>query len=312
MSKNTDQLTDDAIAQFLRTRSADAELGLLDDIVRTTGATAQDRPWLGLRPILLPRRTLSWLPLARASAVSVALVSILIALSVGLGLVAYRNLGTAPPTPSPAPRQGPVLRPDAAVMPVLPLTKDAAMGGDGWAWADGRDAALPWVDIGAVRWQREGQDHWYIELADFPPSAADLDPNQTIIEYGVVLDTNRDRIPDYEFGINNDAPEAGEFRVWVTDLAAGRTNEKVGGPYGFPVEFRHPDEQDPDDTMNGEPLAPSMNFTFLPGSGPIGPPDKVGPADEWQFYVWAKVTEGNEVMALDYGPDFGWLTATAP
>jgi len=58
MSERTDPLTDDAIAQFLRMRSADPELGLLDDIVRTVGATPQDRPWLGLRSILLPRRTL--------------------------------------------------------------------------------------------------------------------------------------------------------------------------------------------------------------------------------------------------------------
>jgi len=58
MSGRPDHLTDDVITQFLRTRSADADLGLLDDIVRTVGATPQDRPWLGLRPILLPRRTL--------------------------------------------------------------------------------------------------------------------------------------------------------------------------------------------------------------------------------------------------------------
>lgn len=58
MTERTDHLTDDAITQFLRTRSADAELGLLDDIVRTVGATPQDRAWLGLRPIALPRRTL--------------------------------------------------------------------------------------------------------------------------------------------------------------------------------------------------------------------------------------------------------------
>ncbi|MEO6578479.1 MAG: hypothetical protein ABIO99_06230 [Candidatus Limnocylindria bacterium] len=58
MSERSDHLADDAIAQFLRTRSADPDLGLLDDIVRAAGATSQDRPWLGLRPILLPRRTL--------------------------------------------------------------------------------------------------------------------------------------------------------------------------------------------------------------------------------------------------------------
>ena len=58
MSERSDQLTNDAIAQFLRSRSADPDLGLLDDIVRAVGATPQVRPWLGLRPIRLPRATL--------------------------------------------------------------------------------------------------------------------------------------------------------------------------------------------------------------------------------------------------------------
>jgi hypothetical protein len=58
MSERSDQLTNDAITQFLRSRSADPGLGLLDDIVRAVGATPQDRPWLGLQPIRLPRRTL--------------------------------------------------------------------------------------------------------------------------------------------------------------------------------------------------------------------------------------------------------------
>ena len=58
MTERSDQLTDAAIAQFLRSRSADPDLGLLDDIVRTVGATAQDRPWLGLPSNRLPRRTL--------------------------------------------------------------------------------------------------------------------------------------------------------------------------------------------------------------------------------------------------------------
>ena len=64
MSERNDQLTDEKITRFLRTRSADAELGLLDEIVRTAGATPQDRPWLGRRPVLLPRRTLLIVALA--------------------------------------------------------------------------------------------------------------------------------------------------------------------------------------------------------------------------------------------------------
>jgi hypothetical protein len=58
MSHRPDHLTDEVLPVFLRTRSADPDLGLLDEIMRTVGATPQDRPWLGLRPNLLPRRTL--------------------------------------------------------------------------------------------------------------------------------------------------------------------------------------------------------------------------------------------------------------
>jgi hypothetical protein len=168
-------------------------------------------------------------------------------------------------------------------------------------WADGRDAAVPGVDISAIHWSVTGQSTWSIGLAGWPPRADALDPDQTIIAYGVVLDTDADRVPDYEFGINNDAAEAGEYRVWITDLATGVRDERVGGPYGFPVEFRHPDEQRPQDAMPGQAWEPSMVFTFLPGARPSGSPA------EWQFYVWASVTEDGEVVAGDYGPDVGWL-----
>jgi hypothetical protein len=80
MTERTPGLTDEAIAQFLRTRSADPELGLLGDIVRTVGATPQDRPWLGLRPVQLPRRAL----LIVAAAL---LLTTMGAIAVGSGLI---------------------------------------------------------------------------------------------------------------------------------------------------------------------------------------------------------------------------------
>ncbi len=80
MSHRTDHPTDDVITQFLRTRSADPDLGLLDDIMRTAGAAPQDRPWLGLRPIALPRRTLLIVAVA-------LLVAAMGAVAVGSGLL---------------------------------------------------------------------------------------------------------------------------------------------------------------------------------------------------------------------------------
>ncbi len=89
MSERSEQLTDDAISQLLRTRSVDPELGLLDDIVRTVGATPQDRPWLGLRPMQLPGRAI-------LIATVVLLVATIGAIAVGSGLLL--------PKPDPLPK----------------------------------------------------------------------------------------------------------------------------------------------------------------------------------------------------------------
>jgi hypothetical protein len=58
MSEQSRDLAGDAIAHFLRSRSADPDLGLLNDIVRTVETTPQDRAWLGFPSTVLPRRTL--------------------------------------------------------------------------------------------------------------------------------------------------------------------------------------------------------------------------------------------------------------
>jgi hypothetical protein len=271
---------------------------VLDAVRDEIDTTQQRRGW---RP--------AWRMPTMSYGLRLGLVLTLVFLGLGLALITRPSIGSPPRTqPSPATWSGSV-RADASGMPVLPLTQDA--GGVEWTWADGRDTAVPWVDISAVRLSPEHADQWWIELADWPPRAEGLDPDRTIIEYGVVLDTNRDRVADFEFGINNDAPEAGEFRVWVTDLAAGDTNERVGPPYGYPVEFSYPERQR-DPTGNGPLSQPSVIFTFLPGSMPMGTRDEVFHSDQWQFYVWATVTEGDEVVAWDYGPDSGWLAMTPP
>lgn len=95
MSNTPHRVTDDAIARFLRTRSADPDLGLLDDIVRTVGAMPQDRPWFGLRPVVLPRRTL----LIVAAALLVAT----------MGAVAVGSRFLQPVLPSPDSRSGPTI-----------------------------------------------------------------------------------------------------------------------------------------------------------------------------------------------------------
>lgn len=183
---------------------------------------------------------------------------------------------------------GPV-RPEAADMHVMKLSDTGR---------DPRDAALSWADITNVSTDSAGQVHWRISLAGKAPVGAGLDPAETVIAYGLVLETNGDGAADYVVGIDNDAPRRGDYRVWVTNLATGDTDEQLGPPYGFPVEFAHPDEHRPGDP----PGPPQMVFTFLPGSAPLG-------VAAGRVYAWASVTQGDEVVAWDYAPDATWLGA---
>ena len=127
-------------------------------------------------------------------------------------------------------------------------------------------------------------------MADQPPRATRLERGR-LIAYGVVLDTNGDGNADYEVGIDNDALEPGDFHVWVTDLATGETKEQLGPPYGFPIDFAHPDEED-----GGS----GVTLFFLPGSAPADMTESV------RFYAWAAESRDGEIVASDYVPDTGW------
>jgi hypothetical protein len=133
-----------------------------------------------------------------------------------------------------------------------------------------------------------------LSLADWPPS--ETDRAEAIIGHGLVLDTTGDGVADYVVGIDNDAPQPGDFRVWVTNLATGRTEEQIGPPYGSPVEFSHPDED------QGGLSAPTVIFTFLGGTAP-----RDLDAASMRWYAWASATVAGEVVAWDYAPDTAWL-----
>ena len=165
----------------------------------------------------------------------------------------------------------------------------------GRTFRDPRDAAATWVDIKGVTFGGNVQPSWTLRLQARPPRAARLEPGR-LIGYGLVVNTNGDDAADYVIGIDNAAPDRGDFHVWVTDLATGETREQVGPPYGFPVEFAHPDESHP-----GEAYVPRMLFTFLTGSAPPGVDSSA------QFYAWAAESRKGEIVALDYAPDGGWM-----
>jgi hypothetical protein len=87
MSDNPYRLTDDLVTQALRARSADPDLALLEDIVRTAAATPQLRRWPGLGSTSLSRPAVLVIALALLLATAGAL-------AVGSGLL--------PPDPVPA------------------------------------------------------------------------------------------------------------------------------------------------------------------------------------------------------------------
>lgn len=160
---------------------------------------------------------------------------------------------------------------------------------------DGRDATFGGIDIldvGASR--RPG---WTIELRAAPPLASTLDPARRIIEHGVVVDADGDRVADCHIGINTDAPTPGHLRVWVKNLDTGVSDERIGPPYGIPIDFVHPSE--------GEDLGSDrlVHFFFL--SKETEPCDRPGP--DAAFYAYASLAEQGRVTALDYAPDTAWL-----
>ena len=152
-------------------------------------------------------------------------------------------------------------------------------------------------DIRSVRAGEFNDGYWIIELVAKPPLIGRIESG-LVIAYGLVLDTTGDGVGDYLIGIDNEAPERGDFHVWVTDLATGETDDQIGPPYGFPIEFSHPGAAQP-----GEHLRRTMVFTFLPGSAP----EDLNPGSV-RFYAWASASRGGEVFAWDYAPDAGWMT----
>lgn len=154
------------------------------------------------------------------------------------------------------------------------------------ARSDPRDAALDGVDILETRSGGYRRDRWSLEVAR-PPRVSTLDPARTIFEYGVVIDAEEDGDADCHIGINNDAPKAGDYRVWMTNLTTGVTEEQIGPPYGFPIDFGG---------------FGSMQFFSIPGIP--NPCDLYIPSS---YYAYASLTEEGRVTAWDYAPDAAWL-----
>ena len=160
-------------------------------------------------------------------------------------------------------------------------------------WADPRDTAVPGIDIRKVTSDWTNAGWWGYALAARPPRIQSLDPAQRIFEYGVVIDADGDQDADCQVGLNNNAAQHGEYgvyRVWVTNLRTNVTDERVGPPYGFPIEFQTANE------YSGPPHGPPHGlFTFL--RQPRAPCDRFGTSAT--FYLWASHTNGALVVKAE-------------
>jgi hypothetical protein len=250
-----------------------------------------------------PGRGLAWA--AAAFVVILAMGGLYFAFSGGDGqVVDQRTVPSTTTTTSvqsvwsgPVQDRGTLVHRMATTDPVQGRSTKAAWGVP-FEWQDPNDASVGWVDVERVAFSPDNGS-WYIELAAKPPLAADLELGM-LIAYGLVLETTGDGVADYLVGLDNDTPEPGDFHVWVTDLTTGETDEQVGPPYGYPIEFSHPDEAQPGDFPPGAPA--TMIFKFL-GDPPYGPNPST-----LNFYAWTSATRDGEVVAWDYAPDTGWIT----
>jgi hypothetical protein len=272
---------------------ADLDKLLSSDIARAAAETVEPPDFASIdRRGVQRRRT----RLALAGAVATIVVALLAIGTVRIldDKATDRLTPVGPPSPvtTTSPHWAGPLR-DGSAMPVL--SREDVGGGGESLWSDGRDASYGRIDITKVRAEPL---RWTLDLRHAPPRSSTAARARPIIEYGIVVDADGDRDADCEIGINNDAPKAGDYRVWVRNLRNGRTAERVGGPYGYPFDFGHPDEQGvrPGDSR-------PMAFFFLADA-----PAPCNPfTDTASFYAWASVGDGQRVTAWDFAPDNGWF-----
>jgi hypothetical protein len=259
------------------------ELSLIDppdlwDRIQADAANAGDAAVLDLSTARQRRRPSLWLV--------VAAVTVLVVLVGALALLEDDpTVDTTPidevPTPISIPGwSGSVRDPGDEVQGMLEMTYD-----------DPIDTSEPWADVTSLYSSSEtNSGHWNFGLAATAPFDREAG---LVVGYGLVFDTDSDGTADYVVGIDNDGPQ-GDPRAWVTDLKTGETEMRDEPPYGFPVEFGHPSEE-----SGRHPI-----LTFLPGTAPRGLD-----AATVNFYAWASATRDGVVVAHDFAPDTGWISA---
>jgi hypothetical protein len=168
---------------------------------------------------------------------------------------------------------------------------------------DAGSGFFPCVDIrGVMADTMSAESHWsevHLKLDSGQPV---VDPAEQWIAYGVVTDEDRDGVPDWRYGIDNNVPTqaykppGAPTRVWRTNLHTGRTDDKGFQPEGYAGPW---------------PYDSHSQFRFGGTSDVAG-----GGTSTWgieldtPFYTWASVIVNGRVVATDFAPDAGWLVAT--
>jgi hypothetical protein len=146
-------------------------------------------------------------------------------------------------------------------------------------------------------------------VSNRPP---DTDPSKVWIAYGVVIDEDRDGVPDWRYGIDNlprtAGDEAGHHREWRTNLHTGRTESVAGFDWasvsdtyfdtGYPAEGGREGFH-----FSGD----SARFRFGHVSDTTGGTITRGIKLDMPVYAWASMIVDGRVVATDYAPDAGWL-----
>lgn len=168
-------------------------------------------------------------------------------------------------------------------------------------WADPRDAEPGGVDILDVHFSQVGSGglpQWRLTLRTQPPPPQG--PDIELLEYGIVVDGDGDRVADCRIGLSGDARVPGEIRTWITNLRTGEFLDSDGPPYGKPVDFRHPHDIDVNPMSEDATL---VSFFF--------PLRSILPCEGWRgtggYYAWAAFAEERVVTSHDVAPDVGWL-----
>jgi hypothetical protein len=196
----------------------------------------------------------------------------------------------------PEPAGGGIVHP----MPLTYLDPTGDTGSDAFPCVDIRAVMADTIDV-----------HLKLDSNQLPV----VDPAELWIAYGVVVDDDRDGVPDWRYGTDNlpvdavpgfgknDSPNRG----WRTNLHTGQTD---AGPehyefaaYGAGTALgRGPDAV--------YPSGSDARFRFGGASETTQGSSPWGFELDMPFYTWASVIVNGRIVATDYAPNSGWLVAT--